>query len=35
MLVTEVKTVGQVLQNSDSTRYKKFLPDYVKMQFVS
>lgn len=34
MLVTEVKTVGQVLQNSDSTRYKKFLPDYVKMQFA-
>lgn len=34
MLVTGVKTVGQVLQNSDSTRYKKFLPDYVKMQFA-
>lgn len=34
MLVTGVETFSQVPQNSDSTRYKKFLPDYVKMQFA-
>lgn len=34
MLVAGVETMGQVSQNSDSTRYKKFLPDYVKMQFA-
>jgi len=34
MLAAGVKTFGQVSQNSDSARYKKFLPDYVKIQFA-
>ena len=34
MLVTGVKTFSQVSQNSDSARYQRFLPDYVKLQFA-
>ena len=34
LLVTGVEAFGQVSQNSDSTRYKQFLPDYVKLQFA-
>lgn len=34
LLSSRVETFSQILQNSDSVKYKKFLPDYVKMQFA-
>lgn len=34
LLVTGVEAFSQVSQNSDSAKYKRFLPDYVKLQFA-
>lgn len=34
MLVAGVETFSQVSKNSDSVKYKRFLPDYVKLQFA-
>lgn len=34
LLVTGVEAFSQVSQNSDSAKFKGFLPDYVKLQFA-
>ena len=34
ILVNSICVKSQVLENNDSTKYKIFLPDYVKLQFA-